>query len=102
MICPICKVIGLKSTLRNTGEMTTCMAYFPFYDEDGNYHRHNSNDISNDYFCSNGHRFYIITKENCPQENCHWNKNIKREIKFNEDGFSKEEIESIKESVGKN
>lgn len=101
MICPICKVMGLKSTLRDNGGMTTCVAYFPFYDEDGNYHSHDGNNISNEYFCSNKHRFLICTNQSCPQLDCDWNKNIKKQIKFDEDGFSKEEVEQIKELVNK-
>jgi hypothetical protein len=102
MICPICKVKNLKSILKDYGSMVTCLYCIPFYDEDGNYHHHDRNNITTGYDCSNGHKFNIVTQKKCPQENCDWNKKLKKEIWFDKDGFSKEEIEQIKDLVSKN
>lgn len=73
MICPKCKELGLKSTVTSYGSMSTLMGYPTYYDEDGNVHQHDSNRVTSDYRCSEGHRFISERKGSpCPSypKNC--------------------------------
>lgn len=59
MICPVCKELNQKSTVRDMGSSSTLLAWSPgHWDEDGNYVQHeNPNRIITDFRCSNGHIF---------------------------------------------
>ena len=50
------------------------MGFTPFYDEEGEYHRHDPNTRSFEYECSNGHIFKIRKPVECPNESCDYGK----------------------------
>lgn len=55
MICETCKEQGLKSTISVGGSFVTCMGSSHYFDEQGAEHRHDPNETSTSYTCSNGH-----------------------------------------------
>ena len=57
MICPQCKKKGEKSKVYPGMGTSTLMHCPPFYDEDGKYHHHDSNRHTQEYSCSNGHKW---------------------------------------------
>ena len=77
MKCPICVKLELKSTLHGGDYgMSTLVNYFPYHDEDGNYHNHDRNTTTYDYNCSQGHEFRISGHGSCPSypEHCDFEK----------------------------
>lgn len=65
MICPDCKLAGLKSTVTK-GRASRTLAYCPWYfDEEGRRHNHDGNKMTISYECSNGHRFAETTSGAC-------------------------------------
>lgn len=72
IICPICEKQGTKSKVYSKGAMTTLMGYPSYYDEDGNYHHHNRNLITEQFNCEFGHTFVRKSHNGCPSypENC--------------------------------
>ena len=70
MKCPFCEKEGKTSRLYPGGEMSTLLHCSPFYDEAGVYHHHDSNQITRDYRCSEGHRYYTTSKNKCPAKDC--------------------------------
>ncbi len=70
MICQKCKEEGKESRVQSSGAMSTLLASFPYYDEQGRYHSHNPNRVSNSYSCSNGHKFTITGRDKCPNPDC--------------------------------
>lgn len=83
MKCPVCEKSGQKSKVFPHGGTSTLMYYQPYYDEDGIYHHHDMNNHTQYYSCSNGHRWMVYSKKQCPAEGC--------------DFGSKESIRIIKE-----
>lgn len=57
MKCPQCAAEGERSKVYPGMTTTTCMAVSSWYDEDGNYHRHNPNTTTTHYSCSRGHEW---------------------------------------------
>jgi len=55
MICQQCKEQGLKSRVTVGSSSVTLLYCYPFYDEEGNYHYHDSNTTITVYECSHGH-----------------------------------------------
>lgn len=68
MICPKCKEEGRTSSIYVGNSTTTLMGNTPFYDEQGQYHSHDPNNVNTSYHCSNGHRFMTSGRNTCP--NC--------------------------------
>lgn len=71
MKCPQCVKEGKKSKVYPGVSMTTAMWCPPFYDEEGNYHHHDSNVTTTEYSCSNGHKWTEKTSGSCW---CGWGK----------------------------
>lgn len=67
MRCKICVEQGLKSTFYpGTAHSTLLGGDFNYYDSDGNYHMHDPNTITQEFSCSNGHRYLESRKQKCP------------------------------------
>lgn len=64
--CPECDAVGLKSRLRETEKIKTNGPAIKFYDEDGNFHNHDSRVTLTPIYCSNGHAFHHREIERCP------------------------------------
>ena len=70
MICPKCKELGQKSTItigNGYSTLANCNAYF---DEDGNYHFHDTNNHVSSYYCSKGHAITVRAASKCAS--CDW------------------------------
>lgn len=65
MKCPQCKKEGKKSKVYPGVGYTTCMYCPPFYDEEGKYHNHDGNVTTQEYSCSNGHKWTERTTGSC-------------------------------------
>jgi len=65
VICPTCREEGKKSYVYSVGATTTLMYCQPYYDEDGQYHHHDSNTTTYSYRCSNGHEWREKTSGSC-------------------------------------
>ena len=65
VICPKCKEDGLKSKSYDRGQFKTLMGVTPFYDEEGIFHLHDDNEITQGFKCSNGHSWSETYKANC-------------------------------------
>lgn len=74
LFCPKCKELGLKSTVRNHGGSQTLMETSSYHDEDGKYHYHDPNSISQYHTCSNNHSFTSSRNHPCPNKNCDFGK----------------------------
>jgi hypothetical protein len=70
MICQECKAAGQKSTVTPLGGSTTAMYCAPYYDEDGKYHHHDANVVTESFSCSNGHKWVSQKYNKCP--GCDW------------------------------
>ena len=72
MKCPLCEKLGKKSKLYQPGgTFTTCMGMPPpYYDENGDYHFHETNLSRQNYHCSNGHSYMRKFRSGCPSDNC--------------------------------
>jgi hypothetical protein len=64
--CDQCVAEGVTSRLYSKGSTATCMGFEAYYDEDGQYHRHDPNRHSDYFECSNGHKFSRTYKMPCP------------------------------------
>lgn len=65
MFCKECKKLGLKSKVYPGLSSVTLLYCPPFYDEEGNYHDHDSNTTTTEYSCSNGHKWTEETTGSC-------------------------------------
>lgn len=74
MKCPECEKLGIKSTVRHNGGLTTLVSYFPYYDEDGEYHDHDPNRNTFFFECSEGHEFTTYSTHPCPNPKCDYGK----------------------------
>jgi len=72
MICPFCKEEGKKSHVHPGVRSTTLIGFSTYYDEDGIYHIHDPNSSSQNFICSNKHRWNEVSYEPCP--NCEYKK----------------------------
>ena len=66
MKCPECEASDKRSTVVVGPTVTTLMAGYEYYDEDGKYHSHDPNTHTTQYCCSNGHRWAEDRKSLCP------------------------------------
>jgi hypothetical protein len=77
MKCPECEKTSTSSQSRvytsGGGFMTLGGGGHPFYDEDGNYHCHDTNVTTQTYVCSNRHKFTIKSSGSCW---CGWGKDV--------------------------
>lgn len=74
MKCSDCVKEGKASKLYPpTGDFSTAMGSHPYYDEKGRYHRHDPNLHSEEWSCSNGHRWVESSIDACPVKKCEWN-----------------------------
>lgn len=71
IICKKCVAAGEKYSLRYGGVCArTCMGFYPFVDDEGRRHYHDSNTGGDEYwFCSNGHE---VVEEEHPSCWCGW------------------------------
>lgn len=66
MKCPACEREDLRSCVYPGMSTSTLMYFAPYYDEDGNYHMHDSNTHTTHYSCSNGHNWSESSTGRCP------------------------------------
>lgn len=76
MKCPVCSEKELKSCVYVGMSTSTLMYCAPYYDEDGEYHSHDSNTHAINYSCSNGHDWIESSTGICPS--CDFGKNSKQ------------------------
>ena len=69
MFCKHCVEEGKTSTLRSEGGSSTLMSPNTYYDEQGVYHCHDSNYMTEGWRCSNGHRWSKRIYRKCE---CGW------------------------------
>ena len=74
MRCFYCQQEGKKSTLNPGPQSTTCMSCPSYFDEEGVWHNHDSNQLTTCYTCSNGHAYKEVTYRVCPAKGCDFNK----------------------------
>jgi hypothetical protein len=65
VICEECLKAGLKSRVYVLGCMKTAMYCRPYYDEEGNFHHHDSNVVTEMFKCSNGHEWQKRSGGSC-------------------------------------
>jgi hypothetical protein len=84
MICEKCKEEGKRSTVsRDFGTISTDMAFYPDWDEEGVYHYHDGNISTSSFRCSNEHRFTVRQHGSiCGAPGCDWNSKVKTEITY--------------------
>ena len=66
MKCPKCMESGQVSKVYLGSAVTTCAWNAPYYDEEGAFHNHDSNETKTYYECSNGHEWW----EREPRKEC--------------------------------
>ncbi len=74
MICPKCKEEGRTSKIYPSGAFSTSMFCAPWYDEQGSYHDHDGNWITESFRCSNGHVWSDSRLKPCPTCGPWWEK----------------------------
>ena len=72
IICEQCASQNLKSKVFPGGVTNTLMYFKPYYDEEGNYHHHDTNKVKMFFSCSNLHKWDKTLVNECPNENCDW------------------------------
>ena len=75
MKCPVCSEKNMKSSIYVGMSTSTLMYCTPYYDEDGNYHSHDSNTHSTSYSCTKGHQWSESSTGTCPS--CDFGKDSK-------------------------
>jgi len=68
--CPECQKENKKSSVSIGGSITTEMCVHRYFDENGNYHYHDPNEIKTTYSCSNGHLWVVEHYNYCPTQGC--------------------------------
>lgn len=66
MRCPECVASAKTSLVYPQGSSCTLMAFSPYYDEEGKYHSHDGNRITDRYRCSEGHAWVAVRRAPCP------------------------------------
>lgn len=74
MICKECQKANQKSRISILGVATTDMLCPSYYDEEGVYHHHDINIITESFQCSNNHRWTTGKHPRCPS--CDWPNDI--------------------------
>ncbi len=65
MKCPTCERDGIRSIVHVGGTTSTLMTIQEFYDEEGRHHRHDYNNRTTSYRCSNGHEWTESIRPKC-------------------------------------
>lgn len=65
MKCPKCVRLGLKSNVYGGIGSITLMYCQPYYDEEGEYHHHDSNTREHEYNCDKGHKWLQVSYGSC-------------------------------------
>jgi len=69
--CPLCVKDGLTSTIRVPGRgVSTDSCVKCFYDETGEFHRHDPNLLTQPLLCSRGHQLVLVTRFGCGAKDC--------------------------------
>lgn len=70
MFCPVCQEAGLKSTVHwRTGHVTQVWAEPFYWNEDGEFIRNpDPNATTSEYYCSEGHKWEVISGEKRNEE----------------------------------
>ena len=66
MKCPECVKEGKRSRVFVGGSFTTLMGFYPYYDDDGEYHSHDPNKKTTQFSCGNGHVWSKSHYTPCP------------------------------------
>ena len=77
IICPVCQENNQTSKVTELTSSVTTSYSSPFYDEEGNYHNHDSNKTTTNYQCSNGHSFKVVKRRGCTIPNCSFKSSFK-------------------------
>lgn len=65
MKCPTCETEGQLSRVDLSRGRTTLFSPETYYDEDGDYHNHDTNSTTYQWRCSRGHRGRATTRQAC-------------------------------------
>ena len=75
MKCPVCEDLKMKSCVHILSSSTTLIGGMnPYYDEDGEYHNHDTNWVSTAYSCTRGHKWGETRQNPCDNPKCSWGK----------------------------
>lgn len=86
MKCAKCVEQGLTSKVYvPTSSFVQPIPVYPFYDESGEYHRHDASHHSTSWSCSNGHRWHRRVQHGCSVDGCEWNKTAEDTISWDDD-----------------
>lgn len=73
--CPQCIEEGTRSKVYTNGSTSTLLGWRgPYYDEDGEHHSHDPNQVTSHYSCDNGHQFAASRRRACPNRKCDYGK----------------------------
>ena len=72
MRCPTCVDQDRTSRVYPRGASKTLMYFSPYYDEEGEYHHHDNNTVTESFRCSNGHEWTAERRDPCPNPKCTW------------------------------
>lgn len=72
VICSECQEAGMKSRVTCRGSSSTSLHCPAYYDEEGNYHHHDCNDVIAGYSCDKGHTWTEKEPRSCPNSSCDW------------------------------
>lgn len=86
MKCPVCAEAGERSKVFVLGSSSTMMACPPYYDEDGQYHTHNTNRVATQFRCSNRHMWTQHVPNTCA---CGWKQEIDTAPHINESHWNR-------------
>jgi len=78
--CLRCHRENKRSKVFSLGGHSTAMANADgeeFWDEDGVWHRHDVNVVTQMFQCSNLHRWQEKRRHRCPAPDCDWNRDVK-------------------------
>lgn len=67
--CKECQSEGKKSRIQPGSTLKTLHGFKPFYDEDGKLHAHDPNRETQEFTCSNNHKW---TEKRYPKCSCGW------------------------------
>lgn len=72
--CPVCVEEETKSIVYENGGKCSTKTSVCFYDEEGEYHSHDPGIVTQNFRCSNGHKFSIKSAIPCPNIHCDYGK----------------------------
>jgi hypothetical protein len=71
-VCETCVAGDQRYSVTAGSVYTTAMATQQYWDEEGRYHFHNMNTSSQEFYCSNGHRWAEERKNYCSVPGCRY------------------------------